>query len=456
MFRWVAALAVASGALAAPGVAHGATWMYVQSGVLHIADDPGVHDSSVSVSYGGDAASGQARYFGSIGNSLPVAGPGCVITTPSEIACDPSGVTQVVADMLEGNDGVDVRGVPAAVILRGGVGNDVLRADADHHAVTLDGGPGDDRLAGGASATAVTMIGSDGADTGTYDPVGDADQLGEPIPVIATHAVKFSGGAGDDRFTGGPGYDGAIDASGGAGDDDLRVVNSRGAIRLDGGAGDDVLALGDDDPDSPHPRGGHGVLTGGPGDDTFITGPDGDRDRVACGPGSDTIRFNDLMHRSPPLEDAYTRDCPPVGVKIARSGTISGRTARVTITAPRAVVFEALLVDAAHRERAGVTHPELHLRRGATTVAFTLTRRAASRLHAGRHVRWLVVAGLANRAHPVRDAIELRGGTTLTARQAARARSASPVISAAMNAASSPTPPTKCERRRRWKRRPSA
>jgi Ca2+-binding RTX toxin-like protein len=91
----------------------------------------------------------------------------------------------------------------------------------------------------------------------------------------------LEGGKGHDDIFGGEGNDfiqgaeGNDDILGQGGND--RIQGNRGNDAIDGGDGNDVLSGGP----------GQDDISGGAGDDT-IHAADGDRDRVDCGPGSDT------------------------------------------------------------------------------------------------------------------------------------------------------------------------
>jgi hypothetical protein len=228
--------------------------------------------------------------------------------------------------------------------------------------------------------------------------------------------IAFSGGPGRDGFSAFR-YAGTIAASGGDGPDELRAEASRGSVRLDGGAGDDVLSLGSDDPDFPHPGGGHGVLVGGPGNDSFEAGPDGDRDDIDCGPGRDVVRFNDLMFPYPSLQNHYTADCPPVGVKIRDGGSrrVGGRLYAVAkVTTPRRASIIAAVGYSPPRRRAlagRIVKTRLHA--GVNRVLVRLTPRAQAFFVQHHGLPTTIVAAAIG---PGGDAIMVRGGPRFSLR----------------------------------------
>ncbi len=149
----------------------------------------------------------------------------------------------------DGNDtfnGRDKTIATGAITIRGGKGADTINlGDAHTGKYTVTGGAGNDRLTGGT--------GDDDLDGGADDDI-------------------LTGNDGDDRLTGGDGND---TLTGGDGDDTL--IGGDGNDTLTGGDGDDTLTGGD----------GNDTLTGGDGDDT-LTGGDGN-DTLTGGEGVDTF-----------------------------------------------------------------------------------------------------------------------------------------------------------------------
>jgi Ca2+-binding RTX toxin-like protein len=226
------------------------------------------------------------------------AGAGCSATaSPGTVTCDAAGVVALTVNADDGADRVrNATGTPSTVF--GGTGDDVLTGGAERD--TLYGQGGSDVLDGGEAADDLH-----GEDPGAFGGTLSDNHL--------------RGGPGDDALTGGDGADvlegedGADELKGGAGADSL--LGGAGDDRLTGGDGDDVLSGGEGsdevgrpaglDPLVPVPDRGNDVLDGGPGDDALDpgAGPDsaGDADRVAGGPGRDTVSYS---RRSVPIAAA--------------------------------------------------------------------------------------------------------------------------------------------------------
>jgi len=158
-------------------------------------------------------------------------------------------------DTISGGQGIDrIEGEGGNDRLQGGDDEDTLRGGPGTD--TLDGGRGTDSLDGGEDTDVIK--GGDGADT-------------------------LVGGLGADRLFGDAGND-ALD--GGAGND--KLTGGFGADRLRGGAGNDQLFGGNGD-DTLSSGAGGGSVSGGNGDDRINT-VNGQKDRVRCGSGRDTVR----------------------------------------------------------------------------------------------------------------------------------------------------------------------
>jgi Ca2+-binding RTX toxin-like protein len=213
-------------------------------------------------------------------------GSGCA-QAPGAVTCDATGVVALTVNADDGADRV---------------------SNTTDTRATMFGGLGDDTLAGGAGAD--TLYGQLGSDT--LQGGGGADDLHGEDPGTLGGAPgnnHLLGGPGDDALTGGDGADvlegegGRDELKGGAGADSL--LGGSGDDRLTGGDGDDALSGGDGadevgrpaglDPLVPVPERGSDALDGGPGDDALDpgAGPDsaGDADRVAGGPGLDTVSY---------------------------------------------------------------------------------------------------------------------------------------------------------------------
>lgn len=137
-----------------------------------------------------------------------------------------------------------------------GAGDDSFLA-ADGLQATVAGGPGADMIFGGRQND--VLVGGPGRDS-------------------------LNGGAGDDRLVGGAGPDSLY------GDTWRDPVFFRpyakpaGRDYIDGGAGNDTIQGG----------AGTDTLIGGPGKDSFENNRDKARDRIASGPGVDTVRDPDV------------------------------------------------------------------------------------------------------------------------------------------------------------------
>jgi Ca2+-binding RTX toxin-like protein len=211
--------------------------------------------------------------------ALDLVGSGCVDDPTREnehrVTCDLTGVTAVVLDGRDGDDGLLVRD-PMSVHLLGGTGNDHLNTSSGDD--VLDGGPGNDVLYGGLGDDVLT--GGPGADL--LDGAADVDVVSYAERVIGVVA-DLDGSPGDD---GAPGEQDTILGSvehlvGGAGNDTL--VGSGAPNTLVGGPGDDRLSG----------LGGADTLVGGAGFDLLDGGPQVDTCDV--GPGGGTTSACELL-----------------------------------------------------------------------------------------------------------------------------------------------------------------
>jgi hypothetical protein len=160
-----------------------------------------------------------------------------------------------------------------SVSVRGGLGDDVLRAGTGRFVIFEMGAAPDgaDRIVGGSSASRVNYEDRTRQVTATVDFGGaDDGEAGERDEIIGHHESIV----------------------GGQGSDILRVLfNSTATVFIEGRAGGDFI------------EGGNGAdqLSGGPGEldqihanggnDQVLT-KDGQRDTIKCGPGSDTIEVD--------------------------------------------------------------------------------------------------------------------------------------------------------------------
>jgi Ca2+-binding RTX toxin-like protein len=212
-----------------------------------------------------------------VGNEIKVVAFGAEQSFPA------ASVLRIVGDAFDGNDSIDLTGVPRPATLTGGTGDDILIAgtvaallsgnegtdnlfggDGDD---VLDGGTGDDYLQGNLGGDA--LYGGGGNDT----LEGDNPDLPE-----AGGSDSLYGGEGDDQLSGAAGAD---LLNGGTGTDQL--FGGADNDVLDGGAGDDYLA-GDESDDSV---GGDDYLHGGEGNDEIYGGPG--TDTLFGDSGDDTL-----------------------------------------------------------------------------------------------------------------------------------------------------------------------
>lgn len=169
--------------------------------------------------------------------------------------------------------GVAAEGAEGLVLLDGGKGDDLIRADNGVH-VALVGGSGNDTLDGDVAHA--LLRGGEGDDTlkgEAHYSVMDGEDGDDRFEMDLAAWSQVTGGAGDDALTGlflrsgvagGEGddtFDGRFrvsDLLGEAGDDTFRGLYERG--RAEGGDGDDVFAV-----DAAHTT----EFAGGAGDDTM-------------------------------------------------------------------------------------------------------------------------------------------------------------------------------------------
>lgn len=143
----------------------------------------------------------------------------------------------------------------------------------------------------GALTFGTTIVRADGSDddhsqatctsstSGGQDGRGDARLVRSDREDGTESGDEIEGQAGDDEIDGEAGDD---ELCGRSGDDDIN-----------GGAGDDDISGGR----------GHDRISGGRGNDHIFV-RDGERDRVTCGPGRDTVRAD--------KRDAVAKDCEKV------------------------------------------------------------------------------------------------------------------------------------------------
>lgn len=214
-----------------------------------------------SVRTGGD---GRAFIFRSDNSPLPQ--PPATAPPVAEGPAAPAATIETVslrpgrcANQTIGTDAVDsLRGTIAGDQIFGFGGNDRIRGFQGQDC--LDGGSGRDRLEGGSEADKI--LGGTGND-------------------------RIEGGNDRDRLYGGTGSD---QLTGGGGDDMLAGGSSND--RLSGGIGNDSL-FGEAGTDRIVAGFGQNVIDGGSGNDS-IDARNGQRDRVICGTGRDTVRADSI------------------------------------------------------------------------------------------------------------------------------------------------------------------
>ncbi|HEU4657758.1 MAG TPA: hypothetical protein VFR97_09545 [Capillimicrobium sp.] len=230
-------------------------------------------------------------------------------------------------DALDGGDGDDaLEGGAGGDRLVGGPGDDEITGDgaSPPGRDVVDGGAGTDaftdygRRTGAEGAIALTLAGgADDGFPGEGDDVRGVERVSVTSPgrIVGTDAAEalYGVASATDRFT----------IEGRGGDDELRAPG--GADTLDGGTGADTVVGGF----------GSDRIVGGPGRDRVFgdTAPgscdvldctlpagrdridvrDGERDRVACGPSTDTV----LADR----RDRVAPDCE----RVRRGGGARGR-----------------------------------------------------------------------------------------------------------------------------------
>jgi hypothetical protein len=266
----VAALVLASAALAAADAHAGAVTVSESGGVLTITGTP----AQDFLDWAGDDSRDSADYLITPGfaTTLTPQAP-CVPYNDGggSVHCPRAGITSFTIDFGDGDDGV----LMAFSSIAG----------------TVSLGPGDDRLEDDGGADDVIDAG-DGADR--INPQQLGDNHGNDRINGGPGDDHLTGHGGTDRIDGGPGTD-AIDGLGG---DDI-ITGGDGTDILDGGAGNDTL---DGGADSDILQGGFGddTLIGGPGSDTLqgqqgadrIDARDGGPDRIDCGEDADVVALD--------------------------------------------------------------------------------------------------------------------------------------------------------------------
>jgi len=233
-------------------------------------------------------------------------GGGCPIAVSGNAECPEAGVTKIVVDLGDEDDGTGVDpSMLSALTINGGPGNDYLNGSAQGD--VINGGDGQDSLNGYGGADTLngeggqdSLDGGAGNDTlnggagGDYGNGGDGDDTfngddGSDYFYAEPGNDTQNGGGGDDQFYYGPGADAM---SGGAGYDYVYFYDASADLSLtqDGAANDGAAGEGDNV--------GSDIegLLGGSGNDTivggaisnYVDGGDGN-DLISGGAGSDNL-----------------------------------------------------------------------------------------------------------------------------------------------------------------------
>jgi Ca2+-binding RTX toxin-like protein len=209
------------------------------------------------------------------------------------------GLDHVALRGLDGNDTLEVKGVPAGIsglILDGGNGND-----------TLHGGAGNDILLGGNDDDRIIWNPGDGFDTadgGSGNDVLDVSGTGANVFQIAANGSAVLV-ATDDGALGNINVTGVeeISITGGIGEDVFAVLGNVAALThltLDGGAGNDHISggngsdtlIGGEGDDIMDGNQGNDTVFMGAGTDSFVWDPGDGSDFVDGGAGTDVLLFN--------------------------------------------------------------------------------------------------------------------------------------------------------------------
>ncbi len=211
----------------------------------------------------------------------------------------------------DGDDTVGALGLPWALQINGGAGNDNLTGGSV--ADLIDGGVGGP-VVGGVLQANDTINGSSGSDTLTGGDGNDNISGGSGNDVVdaGTGNDTVSGGSGNDNITAGPGNDNVDGGTGNdtitAGDGDDTVVGGTGNDSILGGAGNDSLN-GDDGNDTILGGDGNDTVTGGAGADQLfgengndIVNADTSDTAFNGGAGTDTMNLSGTGDLGPVID----------------------------------------------------------------------------------------------------------------------------------------------------------
>jgi Ca2+-binding RTX toxin-like protein len=211
-----------------------------------------------------------------------------------------NGIDHLALRGLDGNDTLEITGVPAGIgglILDGGNGNDTLHGGAGND--VLLGGNDDDRIVWHKGDGNDVADGGDGNDVLAVDGTAGNDSFQVTANGTGVLVTKEVGAQGSINVTNVE----EITITGGAGNDVFSVTGNVAAlthVTLDGGAGNDVinggngndLLIGGDGNDIIDGNQGNDTVLMGAGDDTVTWDPGDGSDVVDGGSGTDLLRFN--------------------------------------------------------------------------------------------------------------------------------------------------------------------
>lgn len=287
--------------MAVPGTARAAT-ISLDAGVLKFTAAAGTQSNVLITESGGVVT--LARETGDT-DAFPLGGP-CSATATT--ATCPGPITRIEIDVRDMSDRVTATsgdplvGVPIAMTILGGDGNDALTSGG--RADTIDGGPGDDDLDGSSGND--TLRGEDGNDelspnTGT-DSISGGDGIDTAAYGRRNAPVFFS-----------------LDAQANDGEAGENDVIGADVENVEGWTSSGVVTIGGDGrANHLEVVGGPGVITGGEGSDVLEGGPandviyarDSSPDTVICAAGTDTVSADTLDVISPSCENVSTQATP--------------------------------------------------------------------------------------------------------------------------------------------------
>ena len=204
----------------------------------------------------------------------------------------------VRVNTYDGNDSVNAAGLPWAVQLDGGIGDDTLAGG--NVADTIVGGLGNDLINGNAGSDNIS--GGDGNDTINGGTGNDTINAGDGNNSVdgGSGNNTITSGIGNDTITSGNGND-TINAGDGnnlvdGGDGNNNITSGTGNDTISSGAGNDSISSGAGN-DSVDAGAGDDVVDGGAGNDTIFGGTG--NDTITGGAGADSLNGdagNDILN----------------------------------------------------------------------------------------------------------------------------------------------------------------